>query len=158
MTDQFKKLIASRPLRITLGILLALLLASFIFEGGVFVGYHRAAFRYEWNRNYFRGVNDPHSVWAPFSRGSELPMAHGALGQIVSVELPEVMIKGRQTPEQIIMIGPTTQIRRFHETATTTDLAPGQQVIIIGSPDTEGRIEASFVRILPSPATTTTKY
>jgi hypothetical protein len=130
--------------------LLAVLLGGIlIFEGGVAVGYHRAAFSYQWNTNYFRDSRDPRSFFAVFSRDADDPNPHGAIGQVVSVNLPRFMVKGPNSPEQVVVIGPGTALRRFHGDGTTTDLKAGQQVIVIGSPDDQGEIRASFVRILP---------
>jgi hypothetical protein len=145
-TDPFK----SRKFKAVIFGLCALLFAAIIFQAGIAVGYHRAAFSYNWNNAYFQGTRDPHSPFAAFMmRDADDPNPHGTIGQVVSVRLPEVMIKGRDTPEQIVVIGPTTAIRRFHEIGTTTDLSTGQQVIVIGSPDDKGQIQASFIRIMP---------
>jgi hypothetical protein len=139
--------------------LLAVLLgAALIFEGGVMVGYHRAAFSYQWNTNYFRDDRDPRSFFTVFSHDSDDPNPHGAIGQVVSVNLPQFMVKGPNSPEQVVVIGPGTSLRRFHGDGTSTDLKAGQQVIVIGSPDDQGEIRASFIRILPPLPTSSDLY
>lgn len=149
-TSEFFK---SSKFKAILYLLVLLLAAVIIFEGGVAVGYHRAAFSYQWNDNYFHDVRDPRSVFAAFSRGPDDPNPHGAIGQVVSVDLPKFMVKGTNSAEQVVIIGPNTSLRRLRGDGTSTDLKAGQQVIVIGSPDDRGEIQASFIRILPQPAT-----
>lgn len=137
-------------------LLALLLIALVIFQAGVFVGFRRATFSYQWDNNY---VHDPRSVFAPFMHDSDEPNPHGTFGQVVSANYPEIMVKGPNTPEQIVILGPGTAIRRFHDAGTTTDLKAGTQVIVVGSPNEKGEIQASFVRImppLPGGATSTT--
>lgn len=136
--------------------LLAILLAAVvIFEAGVAVGYHRAAFSYHWNAGFMGDDRDPRAFFAVFQHGPDEPNPHGTIGQVVSVHLPELLVKGPNTPEQLVIVGPGTQVRRFRSDGTSTDIAAGQQVIVVGDPDDKGQIQASFVRILPPLPTTT---
>jgi len=154
-TNEFFKSSKFKALLCTIALFLG---AVIIFEAGVAVGYHRAAFAYQWNENYFRDSHDPRSFFAVFSRDADDPNPHGAIGQVVSVNLPEFMVKGPDSPEQIVVTGPGTAFRLFHGDGTSTDLKAGQQVIVIGSPNDQGDIQASFVRIMPPLPTSTEPY
>lgn len=137
--------------------LLAIVLAVVvIFEAGVAVGYHRAAFSYHWTKGFMADNHDPRSFFAVFSHDPDEPNPHGTMGQVVSVHLPEVLVKGPNSPEQVVVIGPGTAVRRFRGDGTSTDITAGQQVIVIGSPDDTGDIQASFIRILPPIPTSST--
>lgn len=130
-----------------------LLVVLLVFQAGIYVGFRKAAFSYDWNMAYFRGTDDPHSILAPFMRDADDLNPHGAVGEIVRVALPTIMVKGDSAAEEIVTISPTTTIRYAHMPATTTDLRSGQNVVVIGVPDENGRIEAVFVRILsPMPS------
>ena len=132
---------------IILGSILVILVA---FAGGVAVGYHKGVFSYNWNANYSRGMNDPRSFLAPFQPDNDDINPHGTVGEIISIHLPDIMVKGVGTAEQIVTISPTTTvIRSMHDVASTTVLKTGMQVVVIGSPDDDGRIHATFVRIMP---------
>ena len=78
--------------------------------------------------------------------------AHGAFGEIIGVRLPEIVVKGPAESEKTVTLNGATVIRRFHSSATTTDLIPGETVIVIGEPDSQGGIRASLIRIVPSPS------
>lgn len=130
-------------LAILLGILVVFLL-------GATAGNYRASFACHWEDNYRLSFGNPRSAFMPFlhSRFDE-PDPHGTVGEIVSVRLPSIMIKGGDTVEHVAIVRGDTVIRGLRGSASTSDLAVGKQVIIIGNPDNEGRIEASLIRIMP---------
>jgi hypothetical protein len=137
------------------GILLAILV---IFGAGVFVGYRKADFSYRWSNNYYQDFGGMHSPFAPMgmSDGDDnAPTPHGAFGTVIGVNLPTFAVKGQNEAEKVIIIGPQTIIRSMHNLGTTTDIHTGQSVIIIGEPDAQGQVIASFIRIVPaSPSAT----
>lgn len=148
MTESLHNSVFSK-LILALAILLVILL---VFQAGVVVGYRRGAFSYYWNARYYGDVSDPASVFASFLKGGHDNNPHGAVGEVVSSELPLVMIKGSDFSEQMVMVSPTTTIRRMRGIVAPDELRSGDHVIVIGEPGTDGRIFASFIRVLPFPA------
>ena len=51
-----------------------------------------------------------------------------------------------------MLISDATTIRRGRTAATRADLALDKRVIVIGSPNTQGQIEAKFIRVFDAPA------
>jgi hypothetical protein len=141
----------SNPLKVIF-ILLAILM---IFSAGVFVGYHKARFAENWDRGYAQNWNDPKSMLAPFMHNNDDMNAHGAIGVISSVGDNQLMVKNPFEAEKIVIFGSNTTIHVMHGDGTTTDLVPGQHILTIGSPDDQGRIIATFIRIIPTPPTGT---
>ena len=133
--------------------LCVLLVAALVFEAGVFVGYHRESYSYNRDLAYERGFANPNSIFQPFMDDDDMGAPHGAIGQIVAVHMPTIMIKNHNATEQIISIGTSTTIRLLNGDASTSDLKVGNGVIVIGEPGDEGQVQASFVRILPPPPT-----
>jgi hypothetical protein len=78
---------------------------------------------------------------------------HGAVGEIISVRLPEIMVKGPSGNEAVVLISSTTSIREMRNEASTSVLSVGQQVVTIGTPDEQGVIHAAFIRVIPLPPT-----
>jgi len=144
-TTQFLKSPKVKAIAYLLAIFLGVVL---IFEAGVAVGYHRAQFSERWSAGFARDSRDPGSFFAVFQHDPDEPNPHGTIGQVVSVHMPEVLVKGQSSPEQIVIVGPRTQVRLFRGNGTSTDIQSGQQVIVIGEPDDQGQIQASFIRIL----------
>lgn len=132
-----------------------LLVALVIFVAGAAVGYRHAVFSNRWYGNYARGFDSPLSPFAPFMHDGDDLNPHGTFGDIVSFDPPYLMVKGQSQAESVITVGPGTVIRRIRAFGTTTDLMPGERVVIIGTPDDNGRIQASFIRVMPGPASST---
>ncbi len=132
-----------------LGILIAVLL---IFWAGTAVGYRQARFSDDWENSYAHQFGGPGSPFvAHGGQDDSFMSAHGAFGQVVGVRLPEIIVKGSSESEKTVMVNASTIIRRFRAAATTTDLATGETVIVIGEPDSQGTIQASLIRIVPAP-------
>jgi hypothetical protein len=131
-----------------LGLLLAVLL---VFWAGTVVGSREAGFSRDWQNNYLDQFGGPGSPLVPNSdRDDSFASAHGAFGEIVGVRLPVIIVKGPAESEKTVTVSGSTAIRRFRSMATTTDLVPGETVVVIGEPDSMGDIQASLIRIVPA--------
>jgi len=127
-----------------------LIVAVFIFEAGVVVGFHKASFAYHWEKNYEHNFG---SSGGPLMPGRNAPNPHGTEGKIVDVSLPTFVVAGQNENERTIMIGDDTIIRDGAATVSTDDLAVGKYVVVIGAPGDDGVVDAGFVRIMPAAAT-----
>lgn len=134
-----------------IGVLAIVLVLLLVFQVGMAVGYRRGTFSAGWNMAYQRDLRDPHFLFAPFTLDNDRPDPHGVFGRIVSVRLPEILVKGPSSVEQTVEISPTTTIRSMHSNASTSDLVIGGQVTIIGEPRGNGTIRANFIRLIPVP-------
>jgi hypothetical protein len=130
-----------------------LLIALIIFAGGMEVGQRRALFSNRWNNNYDRNFGGPHSVFSPVKGNrDDIFNSHGAVGEIISFQSPNIVIKGPSEVEKSATINSQTIIRQISGVATTSDLQVGKSVVIIGNPDDTGTIRASLIRIMPPAA------
>ncbi len=145
---EYFKLNWFNKLVITIAILIVMML---IFQAGVTVGYHKARFSNSWNKTIASDMDDQHSIFYPFMPDKDDRNPHGAIGEIVSIKIPSLMVKGPNNFEEIVIIGPETAIRSLHTQASTSDLVIGSHIIAIGSPDEQGAIHAAFIRIMPAP-------
>ncbi len=137
-----------------LAILIAVIL---IFQGGVFVGYRKASFSYRWSNNYERNFGGMMGGLNKEGRRSNFGMmgylpASGAVGTVISVNFPEITIAGNSAgdAEKIAVISGETQVRKLHNTIKSSEIAAGDYVMVIGEPDTEGKIKAKLIRLMPA--------
>jgi hypothetical protein len=121
-----------------------------IFEAGVALGYHEATFSSHWGENYstnFGGTD--------YGLDSHQPTAHGSIGKILSVSTSgattTLVVDGDSHPEQKVLVDSDTTIRSQENTMTVSSLTAGTYVVILGTPDDQGVIDAKLVRIVPSP-------
>jgi hypothetical protein len=146
-----KNLFEKKPFVQLLSVLSILLVAWIIFAAGMLIGYHKASFSKDRDEAYRTSLGSPNSPFAPLMRDADDADPHGAMGQIVSVDLPLIMIKGPSSAEQVVILSSSTMIRLLRGTASTSDLKSGEYAIAIGAPNSTGEIQASFVRIIPAP-------
>lgn len=131
----------------------AAIIVLFVFQAGVFVGYKKASFSHRWGDNYHRAFGErKHKGFfykAAFQK--DFSVAHGSVGKIISVSLPSITIEDSDNTEKIVLISNKTIVRQLRETISPADLKIDDFVVVIGSPDEQGQIEARLIRITPSP-------
>lgn len=137
----------SKKFKCTLGgiAMLAILLA--VFKAGEFMGYRKADFSYRWAENYHRNFGGP---VGGFLRGFQSRTSlggHGSYGPIIKIEPSLLTIQGRDHTEKIIKLFPATVIRRSGETIAPSDLKVDDRIVVIGAPNSDGQIEAKFIRV-----------
>ncbi len=108
------------------------------FRVGVLVGYQRAVFSERWGENYQRnfGFMDPHGV-------------AGAVLRVASTSLV-VGGEGADTAEKLVNVSDDTFIRRLQDAIKISDIQVGDRVVVLGSPNESGQIEAKLIRIIPN--------
>ena len=145
----FEDFIFSKRARWIGGIVLAIILALLIFHAGVAFGRHHGPF----------GRRDEHGFRHPFFPGGFslphgfIPNSHGAVGVVTSVSLPTVAMQTRDGMSQTIFISTSTIIKNAGGTSAAA-LKVGSQIIVLGEPDGQGRVDAKLIRVI-STATST---
>lgn len=124
--------------------------ALLIFQGGVFVGYHKAGFSYRLGDNYHRTFGEERDRFPMGMHQGDFTDAHGSIGKIIKIDLPTFILEGQDGIEKIILVNADTTIRQFRETIKPTDLKINDLVVVIGSPNTQGQIESRLIRLMPS--------
>jgi len=82
-----------------------------------------------------------------------LPGGHGAVGRIIKVSLPTMVVSGPDNLEKVVMIKDDTIVRQFRSDLKPGDLKIDQNVVVVGSPNEDGQIEAKLIRLMPAPGT-----
>lgn len=147
----FKEIIQSKAFRKILYGIGALIIAMLIFHAGVFVGYHKAAFSYRYGDNYYKTFGEPRGHMPRGFGRDNFSDTHGAIGKIIKINLPTLIISDKNNIEKIILIKDDTQINRFRETLKPTDLKIDDFVVVIGTPNNQSQVEAKLIRLMPTP-------
>lgn len=135
------------------GIAIAVLV---VFQAGMFVGYRKAAFSYRWGDNYHRafGERGEHMMGGRmmgFFGDRDFTNSSGAVGKIVKINLPELVIENKDGIEKSILITDDSIVKRFRETVKPEDIKIGDFVVVIGAPNDNAQVEAKIIRIMPNP-------
>ena len=130
------------------GIFVLLLIA---FYSGVNVGFHKASFGRAWGENYEKnfGMMGPRPN-APF-RMENFPNAHGAVGKIIKIALPTLIVEDKDGTEKVILTTNETNLQNRKQPINLNELKINDFIVVIGTPNKDGQIEAKFIRIMPNP-------
>lgn len=151
LMKSIENFLSSRRARVAAGIIGALFLALLIFHAGVVFGARRAEFGGPFGRaGMERGFRPSF-----FPGGFEFPRGfisgtHGAVGTVTALALPTFTLQTREGTSQTILVSTSTLFRNMGTATNTEELSVGSSVIVLGEPDSQGRIDAKLIRILPS--------
>jgi hypothetical protein len=155
-TNNFLNFIKSKTFVVIIIVLFGLALLVGVFTLGAAVGYRKARFSYAWGENYSRNFGGPREGFmgnfAKDFSGRDLVDAHGTFGQIMKIDGSTLVVKGQDNVEKLVLIKDDTTIQRLRETIKPGDLKINDSVVIIGSPNNSGQIEAKFIRVIPLPS------
>jgi len=132
-------------------VVIILLLLSF--RLGVWVGNKKGTFACQYSENYERvfGADRFGTRGFPEDIFREDMGGHGSMGKIVSIHLPTIVITNPSNTETTVYIGNNTVVRKLRENIAIDNLVVGDVVVILGSPNSQGQINAALIRVLPSP-------
>jgi len=131
-----------------------------IFSVGIFVGEMKARFSYRWAESYHKNFGGPPGGFLggwknlpPFP--GDFIEGHGTFGEIIKINDPstisgqasDFVIKGGGDVEKVIIITKDTIIQERTDTIKKEGLKVGNRVVVIGSPNEEGQIEAKLIRV-----------
>jgi hypothetical protein len=123
-----------------------------IFGAGMFIGGMKARFSYQWAESYHKNFAGPRGGFLGDWRQLPSPPgdfieSHGTFGEIIQINDSDFVIKGQGDLEKIIVINEDTILEKGRMAIKKDDLKVGDQVVIIGSPNEQGQIEAKLIRI-----------
>jgi len=151
----FNKFFQSKIFKIIVFGIAGLIAVLLVFQAGMMVGFKKANFSYRWGENYHRNFAGPRNGFFEDFIGKDFIDAHGVFGSIIKIDPSTLIIKGMNDLEKIILLKDDSVIKRFQDTVRPDDLKVGEYIVVIGSPNDAGQIEAKLIRILPPPPTKT---
>jgi len=152
--EQNNKKINSDVLKWVIIVIIGFVVVALIFSVGMLVGGMKARFSYRWAESYHKNFAGPQEGF--FGDWRQLPPfpgdfieSHGTFGQIIKIEGDTLVIKGRGDVEKVFLVTEKTIIQSGRKDIRISDLKVDDQVVIIGSPNEEGQIEAKLIRVFP---------
>jgi hypothetical protein len=117
------------------------------------VGFRKASFESRFGGQFVGRMGDVNMMYSPFigNRGAN---PHGIVGVILSINLPKIMVKSEDGHEDTVSISSSTVVRQFRDNIAADKLKVNDNVIILGSPNEDGSINASLIRVMPSGTST----
>lgn len=154
MKTDLKQITESKKIKI---LIVSIILSAILFgafQAGVFIGFHKASFLFKSGDNFYKSFGERNDkVVDSMSIGGrmfkdEFSGGHGAVGKIIKVNLPNIILIGPDNIEKIIVVSENTSIRYGRQTSSINSLNTDQNISVLGTPDNEGRIIAKYIRIV----------
>jgi len=159
--EQIKQYLSSRPLRVIVYTLAAIIALLLVFTAGMLAGFSHVRLQ----RRFDAHMPPPPYGAAPTGGFPHLLFdagGHGVIGTISSIALPEITIVSRDGTSRTIVLASTTALRNDRGDASTSALSLGDTIVAIGVPQGNGEITTKLIRILsippPPPAQPSTQY
>jgi hypothetical protein len=145
MNENIKKVFESKTSFRVLCAIGVVIVALLIFSAGVTVGFRKASYGHAWEENYEHnfGMRPSGPLFDNF------PNASGAIGKIIKISLPTIIVQDKDNTEKVVLINDDTRIQKIKELVTLNDLAVDDFIVVIGTPNAQGQIEAKFIRVMP---------
>jgi len=118
-----------------------------VFQLGVFVGYRKANFSFSWGDNYHRTFGGPPGGFLRDFKGEDFISSHGGAGIIAIIDGNDLIVRDQNGVEKNFVVTQDTAIKRGIADLSLTDLKTDDRVVIIGSPQADGTIEAKIIRV-----------
>jgi len=123
-----------------------------IFGAGLLVGGTKARFSYRWAESYHKNFGGPRGGflgdWQKFPiPPGDFIEGHGSFGEIIKINNSDFVIKGQGDVEKVVVVTKDTIIEKGRKTIKKEELKIGNRVVVIGSPNEQGQIEAKLIRI-----------
>jgi hypothetical protein len=131
-----------------------LIILSFVFGLGVYVGTKRAEFSFQWAEEYHKNFAGPRQgFFGDFANNqSQFTNSNGIFGKIIKINNNILTIKdndGDKT-EKTVLITDKTSLILQRKNIKISDLKIDDNVIVLGSPDGAGQITAELIRVMPA--------
>lgn len=123
--------------------------AVLIFGAGVFVGGTKAKFSYRWAESYHKNFGGPKEGFLDGLRkfpAGDFIDGYGSFGEIIEIKDNSIIIRGQENIEKLVAINQNTAIVKGRE-IVKDGVKVGDNVVVIGSPNEDGQIEAKLIRI-----------
>lgn len=147
----FNKLFQSKTFKRILFGVLAFVVLLLVFQAGMLVGFRKANFSYLWGENYHRNFAGPRGGFMDDMRGRDFIESAGVFGQIIKIDGQNIIIRGKDNVEKIVLVKKDSIIRRFRDTLQLLDLEVDDSLVVIGEPNEAGQIKAKLIRVMPPP-------
>jgi hypothetical protein len=148
--EHFKKLVQSDGFKKALFIILGVVALLFVFQLGMFFGFQKALFSDRVGGDYFRLMNGDRNDFFMGFRIGDFLNSHGAIGKIVGIKLPVIVVEDNDGDNKSVQIASSTQIKYMNTAEQAGDLKLGDFIVVFGAPtDDAPVINAQLIRVLP---------
>ena len=131
-----------------------LIVISFVFGVGVFVGMKKADFSFKWANEYHHNFGGPQGGFLGNMMSQDFTNSNGVFGKIIKIDISgentALTINDKDNVEKIVSSGNETTVRFQRRNEKVSDLKVGDSIVVVGEPQSNGQIEAELIRVMPA--------
>ena len=147
MDQEYEKTL--HVLKLVVVTMMCFVVILFVFGVGIFVGQVRAEFSFRWAQDYHKNFGGPQmGIFSNFPN-RDFANAHGVFGQVLKIDGSNIIVKGQSYMETTVVVFGQTSLVNNSTKITLQDIKVGDNIVVVGSPNKQGQIEAQFIRIFP---------
>jgi len=141
----------SKSFKVIVLTIAGLIILVFVFNLGIFVGMKKAEFAFKWADQYHQNFGGPRGgFFGDFNANDEFTNSNGVFGQIIKIDNGNLTVKDKDNTEKIILVDSKTSIIRYKNNLKISDLKAGDNIVVIGNPNSNGQIQAELIRVMPA--------
>ena len=133
-------------------VLAVIVVLVFVFTLGLFAGHEKGRFSRNWGENYCGNIIGPggHGGFGMMDFDRPGFNARSGLGQIIKIDGNSLVIKDQAGVEKTILVTDKTLIMENRQNVNLSDLKADDKIVVIGRSNSQGQIEPTLIRILPT--------
>ena len=130
----------------------------FVFHIGEEFGYKKAELMDQVSGNYYKtfGPGDPRKTGPLGYLFDDQTGTHGVAGKVANVTAGKIVVEDNEGIEKTVTTDSDTIIKKQRNTISINDIQPDDFIVVIGSPNANGEIDAKIIRVVPPPITQAT--
>ena len=151
--EEVKSLLESKKTERLMTVILIIACVIIVFHTGEEFGYKKEQLMDNVSNGYYKtlGPGDVRRT-GPFGYlFDDQTGTHGVSGKVISVTADKILVEDNEGIEKTVLVDSNTTIKKQRATISESDIKPDDFMIVIGSPTTDGQVDAKIIRILPPP-------
>lgn len=124
---------------------------------GVIVGVKKAEFSFAWADQYHRNFGGPPQGFLGDYAAENFTAANGSFGEVIKIDsstdlqYTNITVRSGDNIEKTILADDKTYVTVQRKKINLAEIKLGDNVVVIGQPNSNAQITAELIRIMPSP-------
>jgi hypothetical protein len=151
--EEIKSVLESKTTNHAMKIVLIAACTIIVFHIGEEFGYRKAEIMNNMSGGYYKtfGAKDHRRTGPVGYLFDDQTNTHGVSGRIINITDDKLLVADEDGIEKTVVIKDKTIIKKLRADIKKSDVLIDDFIVVIGSPTSDGKIEAKIIRIMPPP-------
>lgn len=155
--EEIKSFIESKKTAHLMTVILVIACTIIVFHVGEEFGYKKYEIMNRMSGGYYKtfGPGDNRRMGPLGYLFDDQTNTHGVSGKVINVTADKILVEDDEGIEKNVLVDNKTIIKKQRLSIKESEIKIDDFIIVIGSPTSDGQIDAKIIRILPAPITET---